>query len=246
LLNVAGLSKSFVQPSGKELSVLQDVKFSVQAHDIMALMGPNGSGKTTLLNLIGGELSPDAGTVTLDGEDILAMKPHRRYRRIGRVHQESYKGLATDLTVSELLVIGEKRGQRLALRRVSPANTIETVRAFSPGISAFLTANLNQPARLMSGGQRQLLCLALAVLGRPKLLLLDEHLASLDEQYCGLADSLLLSFVRSEECAALAVTHGRAWAERQGASIWELQAGRLRARSSPPLHGENGGDPCRR
>jgi putative ABC transport system ATP-binding protein len=83
----------------------------------------------------------------------------------------------------------------------------------------------------MSGGQRQLLCLVLAVLGKPTVLLLDEHMASLDERYQALADLLLSAFVQTAGCAAIAVTHSRSWAESHGAALCEIVGGRL-----SPLH----------
>ncbi len=227
MLNIIRISKSFDQPSGERLVVLQEVSLLLRAQEVMALMGPNGSGKTTLLNIIGGETCPDAGSVELGGENLIRLEPHRRYRKMGRVHQESYKGLAIDLTVGELIAVAQSRNRRLRLRRVSPASAIEDIFVFSPDSSKFLDFHRNHPARLLSGGQRQFLSLLLAVLGHPTVLLLDEHLSSLDEQYSELADSLLFAFVRAEECAILVVTHSRAWAEASCTRIGELRAGRL-------------------
>jgi putative tryptophan/tyrosine transport system ATP-binding protein len=209
------------------LTVLRDVTFCLCVHEIMALMGPNGCGKTTLLNVIGGETRPDSGTVELDGNQMLSLQPHDRYRWIARVHQESYKSLATDLSVDELLGIAAKRNRYLSLQRVYGSRAIETIGKFSAEISSFLYEHRALPARLLSGGQRQLLSVALAALGQPKLLLLDEHIASLDDQYREVVDTFLSTLVSQQQSAALVVTHNRSWAKSQANSVREIHSGHL-------------------
>jgi ABC-type uncharacterized transport system ATPase component len=100
LLSVRGLNKGFLQPDGSTLDVLRNLSFDLGEGQIVGLMGGNGSGKTTLLDIISGELAAESGSIALNNSRIDRLAAYRRYRFIGRVHQESYKSLAGDLTAS--------------------------------------------------------------------------------------------------------------------------------------------------
>jgi len=139
---------------------------------VIALFGRSGSGKSTLTNVISGLMTPDAGTVSLDGESLTDMRrgivvPVER-RRIGYVFQEPR--LFPHLSVAGNLRYGERRRRAAA-----------TIAAFDEvGPLLGVGQLLQKKPRQLSGGERQRVSLARALLSQPRLLLLDEPLASLD------------------------------------------------------------------
>ena len=212
-LKVNNICKAFEQPDGSQLLVLDCVSFGLGPGEIMALMGPNGSGKTTLVRLIAGELSPDSGEIWLQGQNITQKPEYQRSTAIGRVYQESYKSLASELTVQEILCIASKRKGRLSFKFARAESVLESVGLYSAEAEQFLRSHLSIPTHLLSGGQNQLLALIVALLGEPSLVLLDEHLASLDQKYRSVADGFLTMYVRTRQCSVIAATHDKEWAE---------------------------------
>jgi ABC-type multidrug transport system ATPase subunit len=142
---------------------LQDCSLHLPAERVAALVGPNGAGKSTLLHMAVGLLRPDAGTVRVFGES-----PYNNttvLSQIGFVAQET--PLYRDFTADELVIMGSKLNQQwdgaMARKRL-----------------AQLGIPPNKPVGKLSGGQRAQVALALALAKRPRLLLLDEPVASLD------------------------------------------------------------------
>lgn len=148
-----------------------DVDFSTDAR-IATLFGPSGSGKSTIIDVVAGLTRPDRGRIAIDG-DVLTdtqkgvfVPPHRR--RIAVVFQDAQ--LFPHLTVRQNLAFG-RWFTPSALRRVDPAPIVETL-----GIAGLL----DRRPRSLSGGERQRVGFARALLASPRLLLMDEPLASLD------------------------------------------------------------------
>jgi branched-chain amino acid transport system ATP-binding protein len=160
MLEVAGLTVSY-----GDLRVLWGVDLRVGAGELVALIGPNGAGKTTALKAIAGLIPVDAGRVTLDGASLLEEPPYTRIRRGLSLVPEG-RGLFPGMTVRENLELGgfavpPPDGLRSALDRVSTLFPI-------------LAARRGQLAGTLSGGEQQMLAIAMALLSRPRLLVLDE------------------------------------------------------------------------
>ena len=156
----------------RQVKALDRVSLEIRAGEWLAVMGPSGSGKTTLLNLLGGLDRPNEGRVVVDGQDLSALsRPERiRYRResVGLVFQQYH--LIPYLTALENVM--------LAQYLHSLADEQEAARALeSVGLGERLT---HLPSQL-SGGEKQRVCIARALINRPKLVLADEPTGSLDE-----------------------------------------------------------------
>ena len=141
--------------------VLFEVGLSVARKGAIAVLGRNGVGETTLLKTIVGELPATAGTLRLDGEDALRLPTEGRVRRgMGYVPQE--QAVFGSLSVRENLEVGALAG--------GDRSAIDRALALFPT----LARRLAQPAGTLSGGERKMLAIGRALLGNPKLLLLDE------------------------------------------------------------------------
>ncbi len=160
--------------------LLQDVSLTLQPGTLTAVLGPNGAGKTTLLRALNGELTPDAGTVTLDGAPIRTLPGRILARRRAVLSQGS--GLAFGLTVEEVVALGR-------LPHAGTQSAREDHAALAAVRGDFGLAGLwTRPFPTLSGGERQRVQLARAAaqLWRPdgdqhgQLLFLDEPAAALD------------------------------------------------------------------
>jgi branched-chain amino acid transport system ATP-binding protein len=145
--------------------VLQDVDLVLEPGRILAVLGANGAGKTTLLRAVSGLIRPTAGRVRFDGDDLRETRVEQMVRR-GIAHVPEGRGVVTELTVDENLRLGGLwRTDKVDARRALD----EVYQLFEP-----LARRRKQPGHRLSGGERQLLALGRALVGRPRLLLLDE------------------------------------------------------------------------
>lgn len=208
LVRLTRVAKSFGDPGGGadgRVAVLSDVDLTIWPGQKASLIGPSGSGKSTLLSLIAGLLTPDTGTVVIDGTNIGDLDDRARARlrseRVGIALQS--ENLIPFLSARENveLAIGFT-GRRSRGRRRSRANDI--LARFDVGHCAA------QLPRHLSGGEAQRVALAVAMVNNPAVLLADEVVASLDEDTTG----LVLDEVLRSEFAVLFVTHDLAIADQ--------------------------------
>jgi branched-chain amino acid transport system ATP-binding protein len=147
------------------ITVLNGLSFGVQAHERLALIGRNGVGKTTALRAVMGLVPLQRGCIRFEGEDLSGLAPHQRAARgLGLVPQT--RDIFPSLSVEENLIAGCKRRPRSAL---------DEAYALFPRLAQ---RRRNSGAQL-SGGEQQMLSVARALLGQPRLLLLDEPLEGL-------------------------------------------------------------------
>jgi lipopolysaccharide export system ATP-binding protein len=151
--------------------VIRDVSLSVQQGEAVGLLGPNGAGKTTCFYIITGLLTPDAGTISLDGHDITDLPMYRRARLgVGYLPQEAsiFRGLSVEQNIRAVLeVIEPERNRREAMLE-------DLLAEFS------ITHLRRTPALALSGGERRRVEIARALASQPHFMLLDEPLAGID------------------------------------------------------------------
>jgi ABC-2 type transport system ATP-binding protein len=215
MLEVQALSKAY-----GSRHALADVSVEVVAGEIMALLGRNGAGKTTLVSIVAGLRSPGAGKVGINGIDAL-VHVRRAQALVGVAPQET--GVYPTLSCRDnlrLFVGLAGRGRREA--RATIEGLAETLG---------LTGLLDRRASELSGGERRRLHTAIALVGRPALVLLDEPTVGADVQ----TRSQLLQVVRSlahEGTAVVYSTHYFPEVEQLGATVAILERGRLLARGN--------------
>lgn len=163
IISIQGLSKTYA--TGFE--ALKGVDLEIQRGEIFALLGPNGAGKTTLISIVSGIVKPSAGTVAVDGFDII--KDYRITRsKIGLVPQE----LTTDFFSSPKNVVSFSRG--LFGKRKDPARVEKTLKELT------LWDKRDDQIRTLSGGMKRRVMIAKALAHEPIILFLDEPTAGVD------------------------------------------------------------------
>lgn len=163
MLEVRGVRAGY---DGRE--VLLDVDLTVGDGEVVTLLGPSGTGKSTLLRVVAGLTRPRAGRVVIDGEDVTDLPPHRR--RVG--HMAQHLALFPHLDVADNVGFGPRiagAGRQEVAARVDEALALVDLADAGP-----------RDVTTLSGGEQQRVALARAIAARPRILLLDEPLGSLD------------------------------------------------------------------
>ena len=234
LLTLEGISMRF-----GGLDALQDVGFHLYEQQIKALIGPNGAGKTTLFNCITGALRPTAGRVLLEERDVTSWPAHRMCRAgVGRTFQHSR--LFDDMSVLENVMVGRhartSAGLLAAFLRL-PRHRREEVESRETAMDALWRVDLADRAEHMASslplGERHLLEMARALATEPRILLLDEPAAGLnDEETERLAASVRR--IRDEGVTILLVEHDMGFVMDISDEVVVLDYGRKIA-EGPPL-----------
>ncbi|MFA6267411.1 MAG: ABC transporter ATP-binding protein [Pseudolabrys sp.] len=179
-------------------AVLRDISFAIQAGEFVGVLGPNGAGKTTLMRSILGLLKPGAGRLTVFGRE-----PERGNAAIGYLPQ--LRTVLPDLRIRGIDYIASSlNGERWGL----PSLAAKDRHAIEETLNAVGAHDLAQrPLSDMSGGERQRLLLAQALMGNPKLLLLDEPLISLDARHQEVVIDVVRRIARARGITVLFSAH---------------------------------------
>ena len=194
LLELKNISMSFGQRK-----ILDNISFKVSSGEILGLLGPNGAGKSTIFNLIMGVLKPDFGTINFGTKNATNYPIYQRTRMFNIGYVPQYGGYFSDLTTHENL----KAVAQVLIKNVPEQNTkIEYL------ISKFeLDYIKNIKASLLSGGQKKKLVIALALLGEPKILLLDECFAALDVLTIQMLQKIIVSLQTEDKIGIIICDH---------------------------------------
>jgi ABC-type lipoprotein export system ATPase subunit len=187
--------------SDVEAVALQGLDLDVKKGELMAIVGNSGSGKSTLLNMLGGLDRPSAGSLTVDGKNLLKFtdKDYMEYKRdtVGFVWQNNARNLVPYLTavqnVELPMLLKGKKGRR--------ARALELLKKV--GLEKRKNSRLDQ----MSGGEQQRVAIAIAMANDPKLLLADEPTGSVDTKTSAMILDIFKELNRSEGVTVVIVTH---------------------------------------
>ncbi|MDF2733236.1 MAG: ABC-type spermidine/putrescine transport system ATPase component-like protein, partial [Desertimonas sp.] len=227
-MTAAGSSRPLVRLTGVtrrfgDVVAVDGVSFDITENEFFALLGPSGCGKTTVLRILAGLDQPDDGSISLDGEDLLAMPVHRR--PVNLMFQ-SY-ALFPHLTVAKNIAYGLERERR-------PRGEIRQRVGEVLDVVGLQAVAARKPAQL-SGGQRQRVALARAIVKRPKLLLLDEPLAALDRKIRGQMQTELKRLQHDVGITFVVVTHDQDEAMSMADRIAVMNVGRIEQLASPAV-----------
>ncbi len=215
-MRVENVRKSFA-----EMTAVEDLSFSLAAGEIVGLLGPNGAGKTTIISVICGLLPATAGRVFIAGHDV-ASEPLAAKSRLGYVPQDI--ALYDELSAREKLQFwGGMQGLRGGELKARVQELLQRVG---------LEQRAREPISRFSGGMKRRLNIAVALMHKPQLLLLDEPTVGIDPQ----ARLAILELIREEAAGGRAVlytTHHLEEAERLCDRILIIDHGRILAAGTP-------------
>ena len=201
----------------RDITVLRDITLSIEAGQVVALLGANGAGKTTLLRAVSG-LVESTGITRLDGRPLSGLPPESIAQR-GIAHVPEGRGTFAHLTVDENLQLGAW------VRRDRTGITADRERMFQH--FPRLKERLRQQAGTLSGGEQQMLAIARALMSRPRLLLLDEPSFGLAPKLVSELFEALATLRNEEQMAMLVVEQNAHVALDLADSAYLLEAGRL-------------------
>lgn len=229
MLSVKQLSKVFNPNTINENRVFDQLSLEVNQGDFISIIGSNGAGKSTLLNMISGTIEADSGSILLDGEEVISKPEYVRAKSIGRVYQNPSMGVAPNMTILENIALADNKGKTFGLSFGINKKRIDYYKEMVSELNLGLEDKIYNKVLLLSGGQRQALTLLMAVMSRPKLLLLDEHTAALDPKTSEKIMDITRNIVKDSGITTLMVTHNLKHALENGNRLFMMHRGEILA-----------------
>jgi branched-chain amino acid transport system ATP-binding protein len=229
ILDARGLEKSF-----GAVTAASNINVAVEQDAVVGLIGSNGAGKTTFLNMVTGYLKPSAGTIHFEGRDITPLAP-REITRLGICRSFQIPQLFNTMTVLDNLLVGvgivAAAGSKWGTGNSAYGNPVQAVDAMLEQFG--LGSYRNRQAGLLPEGTRKLLDIAMAMVVRPRILLLDEPTSgvSADEKFV-LMD-MVMAAVKEHKVTVLFVEHDMDVVARYTDRVLAFYEGRIIADGEP-------------
>jgi branched-chain amino acid transport system ATP-binding protein len=227
ILEVAHLAKSF-----GGVHAVRDVSFAVPAGELLAMIGPNGAGKTTCFNMLNGQLTPDAGSVRLDGREILGLPPRDVWRRgVGRTFQVT--ATFPSMTVRENVQMALLSHHRRLGGWWRPAARLHRDAADRLLVRVAMLEQADRACSVLAYGDLKRVELAVALANEPKLLLMDEPTAGMAPKERIALMALAAEIVHERRIAVLFTEHDMDVVFAHADRVIVLNRGRLIAQGAP-------------
>lgn len=225
LIEVRNVTKEY----GKKehlFKALDGVDLEVRAGESVAIIGKSGSGKSTMMHVISGLDRATSGTIIVDGENMLEMKPRA---------MDAFRAQKMAFIFQSFFVEGGETcydNVSLALETARVPRTDRKARIKEALEAVDLADKIDARAKNLSGGQKQRLAIARAIVGRPKILFADEPTGNLDSATSDVIENLLFDYARDNGATLIIVTHDEELAERCQRTV-RIKDGRIVDSKSP-------------
>jgi branched-chain amino acid transport system ATP-binding protein len=236
ILDAKGLNKSF-----GAVTAASEVSAAIEKDSVVGLIGTNGAGKTTFINIVTGYIKPDRGSIAYDGRDITRLAP-RDITRLGICRSFQIPQLYGSLSVFDNMLVG----LGIVLRNAGLAGYLSRGDAAVPGygrpaeevaehlLGKFgLLDDRHRNAQVLPGGARKLLDIALAMVAKPRILLLDEPTSGVSAQEKFGIMRMVLEAARAEGATVLFVEHDMEVVSRFAQRVLAFYDGRIIADAAP-------------
>lgn len=207
MINITHVTKSF---QGIFRPVLDEINLSLESGDFCVLIGANGCGKSTLLKLVSGDYKADGGNIKLKGD-------------VAQVLQDVNLGTVPEMTLLENIALSEARAPKLLLYKRYRDQVIQKLKELDIGLEEYI----DQPLKMLSGGQRQMIATLMAINSGRQILLLDEHTSALDPKM----QILLMEYTHKQavnrQLTTIMITHKMDDAIKYGNRLIMLHQGKI-------------------
>lgn len=227
MLELKNITKIYNKGNIAEVTLFDDFNLTVETGQFLSIVGSNGSGKTSMLNMICGTIPIDKGEVVVAGENIVKLKEHKRYDRIGRVYQNPTVGTSPNLTMFENMSLADHKGKfygfSLGINKERETFYKEQLSILELGLEDKIHVKMGA----LSGGQRQAVALIMATMTPIDFLILDEHTAALDPKTADKIMEITGKVVAEKGLTAMMVTHNLRYAVEYGNRLVMMDKGHI-------------------
>ena len=227
MIRLENVSKTYNIGTNFEKNVLKEFNLSVKKNDFVSIVGPNGSGKTTLFNIICGSIDIDNGKILLEDKEISKIKEFKRYKYIGRVHQNPSVGTCLNMTILENLALADNKMKHYNLTWGIDRKKIDEYKEKLKMLELGLEEHLNTKVQNLSGGQQQAISLIMATMNPIDILILDEHTAALDPKTAEIIMKLTDKIIKEQKITTLMITHNLKYAINYGNRLLVMKQGQI-------------------
>lgn len=228
VLDVRNISKSF-----GGIAAVNGVSFDVREGEILGLIGPNGCGKSTLFNCILGQLVPSAGEVRIDGKVVTGLRPSE-LNRLGVSRTFQLLQVFPKLSVRDNLILAGQEHQGSMLSRLMGPSDAGLSAVAEQMIGFFRLEHLaDEPAGGLSYGQQKLLDAAMAFMGGPRLVLLDEPAGGVNPTMLGDLKERLIAINRERRATFVVIEHNMEFVMSLCSRVMVMAEGQVLAIGSP-------------
>ncbi|HET7362123.1 MAG TPA: ABC transporter ATP-binding protein [Burkholderiales bacterium] len=216
------------------VQALRDVSFTVSSGELVAMIGPNGAGKTTCFNLVNGQLAPDAGDVTLDGQSLVGRAPREIWRLgVGRTFQIT--ATFASMSVRENVQMALVSASQQLYAPFADFGALHVGEADALLERVGMRSQAARPCAALAYGDLKRVELAIALANRPRLLLMDEPTAGMAPEERGALMSLARTLARGDGIAVLFTEHDMDIVFGHADRVLVLYAGELIAAGAPDV-----------
>lgn len=207
MINISKITKSF---PGLSRNILDEVDLVLKEEDFCVLIGTNGCGKSSLLKLISGEYKANSGKIEIRGD-------------VAQVVQDVNLGTVPEMTLLENIALSEAKVPKFLFYRRYRQKIIHKLKELNIGLEEYI----DQPLKMLSGGQRQIVATLMAINSGSKILLLDEHTSALDPKMQSLLMNYTAKQIEERKLTAIMVTHKMDDAIKYGNRLIMLHQGKI-------------------
>ncbi len=211
MLKANSICKTFQGPS--KINLLKEISLTLNPQESLAIMGASGVGKSTLLHILGSLEKPDSGEIFIHEKPLSFNPAKTRNEHIGFVFQSFF--LMEHLSVLQNVLMPAK-----IARKSMKSSSQATLRALDLLKKVGLLDRRDQPAKNLSGGEKQRVCIARALINNPSIIFADEPTGNLDGKSSLAIQNLLLESVKGEKKALIVATHDQHFAKQCDRTLW--------------------------
>ena len=227
MIRLENISKSYNIGTEFETQVLKNFNLSIEKNEFVSIIGPNGSGKSTVFNIISGNVDIDDGKIFLKDKDITKVKEYKRYKYIGRVHQNPSVGTCLNMTILENLALVDNKMKKYGLSWGINKKRIDEYKEKLRTLKLGLENHLETKVQNLSGGQQQAISLLMATMNPIDILILDEHTAALDPRTAEIIMKLTDKIVKEQKITTLMIKHNLKYAVNYGNRLLVMKQGKI-------------------